>query len=150
MAKKKKKKSKKTVAQRKTYPELLLLAACDGVSRDPNTGKPTLYGIFDLLAVTKLPATAPPFTVFAKLFGGSGEHDIGLKIVGPKGEKVQDSSEIAKVKCKPSSGVILQMSIQGLTFSKLGPHRIHLVSGRKRLGRPCSIFVQKKRAEKKR
>lgn len=148
MSKKKKKKSRKTVAQRKTDPEILLFAACDGVSRDPNTGKPTLYGIFDRLAVTKLPSTAPPFTVFAKLFGGSGTHDIGLRIVGPKGEQVEDSSEIAKVNCKPNGGVVLQVSLQGLTLSKSGPHLIHLVSGRKSLGRPCRIVVEKRTQKK--
>lgn len=149
MLKKKKKKSRKTVAQGKTYPEVLLFAACDGVSRDPNTGKPTLYGIFDRLTVTKVPSAAPPFTVFAKLFGGSGKHDIGLRIVGPKGRQVDNTIGITTADFKPNRGVTLQISVQGLTLSKLGPHLIHLVSGRKSLGRPCRIFVEK-RTQKKR
>jgi hypothetical protein len=137
-----KKRQKKLPAAK---PEILLFVACDAVSRDPNTNKVSLYGIFDNIWATKFPCKDLRFSLFAKL-SGQGKHPMTVYFAPPdcpprravSGELDFGASAVASV----------QFEVLGLEFKKQGEYQFMLRSGRKHLGRPLSIFVERKRKKK--
>ena len=125
-------------------PGVQVFAACDAVSRDPNTGKPSLYGLFDSIYSAKFPATARPFCLFAKL-SGDGRYRIALELVSPD-EQVDKLGEVT-VQCTRRQYSILEMSVAGLKLKKPGYYGFRLRANNRLIGQPC--WVQLKRARKK-
>jgi hypothetical protein len=137
----KQKASSKRVGQ---LPELELLATCDAVSRDPSTKKASLYGLFDSISVEKLPTVAV-FSLYAKLFGGSGSHDIAVRVTGPDGKPTEGPVDKGTLDCHPDQGAELSIHMLGFPIKKTGTYQLALHSGSKMLGRPCKIRVSRRK-----
>ena len=137
-----KKKSRRIVA---TAPKAVLFAACDSVSRDPNTGKPTLYGLFDIIWASEFPCRFRPFALYAKVVG-AGQHVVSFHLVGPRGrsEKLGE----AELKIPSNQKAAIQADLAGLEFKRPGRYEVLLRAGRKTLGR--TSFEVKRKATAKR
>ena len=54
----------------------------DGVIEDPDTGKPTLVGVFEKMAATVFPAEQPEFGIYFQLTGLNGSYRFEIEILG--------------------------------------------------------------------
>lgn len=137
---------KKKASRSKKMPEITLFLVCDAVSRDPNSRKLSLYGVFDSFNVDKFPTQFGAFSVVVRLKGGSGRHSLRLEILDTKGVKAEVPSE-PKVDADLSPGVGVEVVIQvvGLTVKKSGILKFVMKSGNRRIGKPLEIQVRKLR-----
>jgi len=126
-------------AQKNQSLQVLVLLACDQVSRDPNSGKVTLYGLFDRIYVPAVPAAAM-VAVFAKL-KGIGRHEVRICAFDPDSKIIQDSSTTVDVTFSPShQAEITFMTL--LPIKTFGTYHIHLLAAKRRLvGTPLEITV---------
>ncbi|MAD79819.1 MAG: hypothetical protein CMJ50_03095 [Planctomycetaceae bacterium] len=141
MAKKKTVKKRPAKRKRPKPPlQLLLLAACDSVARDPGTGKPTLYGLFDVVWADSFPASGH-FSVFAKI-AGSGKYLIVVELVPPAGKALELGE--ATIQCKKAGHGHIHLAFAGKMFRRSGTYRIRLKSDGQTIGQPISIQVKKR------
>jgi hypothetical protein len=117
-------------------PSLSLLVLCDGAVRDPNSGKMTLYGLFDRVICNTLPGTSH-FTIYAKLVGGTGKHEIGIQILDPSDKPMSLEAPIPTmpVECKEDANIEANI-VSVVTFKKLGVYSVQVVLN----GKPMSPF----------
>lgn len=132
---------KAKTASRVESPNLVLLALCDAVSRDPNTGKATLYGIFDIVQIRDIGQQVPAFSVFIVLRSGKGSQVLKFELVDPTGKSIVvietgplDFSENARVHCA--------VQFAGIKFTMPGTHKLVVRAGRKRIGEPYLLNVK--------
>ena len=137
-----KKKSQRTAA---APLKAVVFVACDSVSRDPNTGKSTLYGLFDVVWAPKFPCRAKAFALYAKLTG-AGKHSVSIHLVAPRGQTVKLGAAEIKIPRKAVS--VIQADLVGVEFKRPGIHELLLRSGRKIVGR--TSFEVKREAPDKR
>ncbi|MCH8046565.1 MAG: hypothetical protein IID44_22900 [Planctomycetes bacterium] len=138
MAKKKtakKKTAKKKTAKKKTaardLPAVTAILTCDAVSSDPNSGKKTLYGLFDKFTPKQFPSTAS-FWVFVRFLGGRGSHDVMFILVGPRKKKVAESPTFS-LKCSKNKKHDVIMNLAGVELRKKGTYSIEIaIDGRRR------------------
>ena len=126
-------------------PKAVVFVLCDSVSRDPNTGKPTLYGVFDILWTSEFPFRYKSFALYAKLTG-KGKHSISIHLVGPRGQ----SEKLGEAEVSIPSGAkfVIQADLIGAEFRRSGTHELLLRSGRTIVGR--TSFEVKRKAPSKR
>jgi len=132
-----KKKSDRTAV---SPPKTITLVVCDSVSMDPNTSKPTLYGLFDIMWASKFPSRHRSFALFAKLVG-SGEYPISIHLVDPRGEdkKLGETT----IKLRPKERGVIQADLGGVEFRRAGTYEFVLRTGRRIVGR-TSFEVKRK------
>ena len=110
------------------YP--LAMVVCDGVWRDPYTGKYTLLGIFSALGGTSFPLAHPIITVYISLTDGRGRIPIRLQLVDVDEER-------EPVFCKeeeldfadPRSIFEICMMFGNIQFPEPGEYRLKLFAG---------------------
>ena len=124
--------------------ELLIFAASDSTSRDPNSGKLTLYGMFDKIVSAGFPAQAN-FSLYAKV-KGRGEYHVAFEMVTPNG-KVINIGE-ADIKCSKEGLAVMCIGLAGVPFTRTGNYKIRLKSAGKPIGNPI-IIQSVKQPEKK-
>ena len=128
-----KKPSKKTA--KPVPPNVSTFVTCDAIARDPNSGKATLYGVFNQVFAEKFPSGTVPFSLYASIAGGQGKHALAFEVLDPKGNRVllegeQDTT--FSVDCDPSSGGEL-LARGAISFKTVGDYDFVIRSGRKRL-----------------
>ena len=123
----------------------VVFVTCDSVSRDPNTGKPTLYGLFDIIWAPKFPCHSKSFALYAKL-AGKGRHPISIHLVGPGGQP--ENLGEAEIKIPPKAKAVIQADLVGLEFKRPGTYELLLRTGRKTVGR--TSFEVKRQVSSKR
>ncbi len=144
MAKKKRPVPRRSKTKKKPVSlEVIHLVACDGVARDPNTGKATLYGLFDRLIVEKVPSPAGGFSVYAKL-GGYGKYPISIDLVRPDGSA--DLLLEATIDIPKTGYAQVHAIIAGIEMKQYGRHWIQVKSGRRKVGSPYSLEIVKTKA----
>ena len=143
----KKKNVRPTRQQLGGHIELLFLIACDATSRDPNTGKATLYGIFHAVTSAEFPIRFRPFALFGEL-RGEGQHPVDLYVVAPTGE-ARKIGELT-IDCSPRSRATLDIQIAGFEFESPGEYVFQLRRGRRILKPTCTIEATESRREPRR
>ena len=145
MAKKKRPVPRRNKTKKKPVSlKVIHLVVCDGVARDPNTGKATLYGLFDRLVIEKIPSSAGGFSVFAKL-SGYGKYPIKVDLVRPNGSA--DSLLEATIDIPKSGYAHVHAIVTGIEMKQYGQHWIQVKSGRRKVGSPCPLEIAKKKAQ---
>lgn len=130
----------------KQLPEISFFVTCDAVSRDPNSGKLSLYGVFDKFNTAKFPAVFSPFALVARLKGGSGDHTIGIDILDPSGKKATGEKDLTlEVHLSPSSAIEIVTQVIGFTVLKAGICKFVLKSGNRRIGKPLEVPVARRK-----
>jgi hypothetical protein len=127
----------------------LIVVVCDGLARDPGTGKSTLYGVFDRIAVHEFPATVP-ISVYAKLADGNGRYVVSVDVLDPRGKSVVVNGPTLEMDC--AHGKRGEIGVVGLPLRliRAGTHRVGLTVGEKRMGLEYEIcVVQLPRQEQK-
>lgn len=112
--------------------ELELLVTCDSISRDPNLGKATLYGVFDAIWSPSFPVNAKPFALFAQL-AGEGKYPIAVHFRRPDG--TFDVLGELTIECKREESAHLEVTLAGLPLSGPGLHDLAIVSEGREIGR---------------
>lgn len=140
MAKKKAPPKRATVES--ALPEAYALIACDSIETSTSIGsKPTLRGAFDVIVVPGPDEPARPFSLFTKLFGGSGKHSIGLDLVSPSGKSVSlGEPQIVELE---ANQVVQGVSVVGaILFPEEGVWKVYNVVDGNRIGSPCVLIVK--------
>lgn len=133
----------KASAKRKAVaklPSLALLVPCDSISRDPNTSKVTLYGLYDAWYMKSLPDNAR-ITALIRLIGGKGQHKVEIRVSGPNGRAIPESTGVFDVSFDPSPNVEIGF-ITGVLVKKYGPYTIEVYIGKKRIGDGFTISAK--------
>jgi hypothetical protein len=138
---------KKRPKVRSERPTMLYMVACDAASRDPASGKETLYGVFEKILMSQLPGVyARPISVLAKLRGGAGEHEISFDVLGPDGRRLPDSeTTTSKVTFVKGESAAVNVQIMGLTLLKAGTYKFVVKCDGRLIGSPCEIEVIKQK-----
>ena len=126
--------------RRPVPPKVNLLLACDAISRDPNTGKVSLYGIFDGISVATFPATAK-FALFAKI-SGTGRVPMTIRLIRPRG-RPQTLGEF-DINFKRERTAELTLDLAPLVFKHSGEYKVSLDSHGKAIGKPLSLPVKRR------
>lgn len=128
------------MAPRET-PMGLVLAACDMLIEDRQTGKKSLIGLFDKLFAANFPCTHPAMTVMVALTSGHGDYPCELVCRHSDSETVAFSAK-GKISFRdPSQVVDLVFQLRQVRFPKSGTYWLHfLVDGVPVLMRP--LFIQ--------
>jgi len=112
--------------------EALVFLACDSVSRDPNTGKPSLYGLFDVIWSETFPLRFRPFSLYAKLVG-KGKHGVSIHLIDPRGESTKLGE--TEISLQAKANAVLDAELVGVEFKRPGRHEFALRVGRRTLAR---------------
>lgn len=122
----------KKKAHTRRIPELVLFALCDGVSRDPSTGKVSLYGIFDTIGSTEFPAETK-ITGYAKFTDGSGKHNLTLQFLDARGRVIKNGEREIAVDFE-NVPVELNIQVSPVVFPKAGQYQFRILID----GKPAS------------
>lgn len=126
-------------------PYALAMIVCDGIHRDPSTGKHTLLGTFSSIAALGFPVTHPGMAVFISLTDGRGKTPLSLKLVSAD-EDVKIFEAGLEVEFKdPRTVVELSTAIGNITFPRPGEYRLQLLSGNEPLMERRLVVVKAKR-----
>jgi len=135
-----KKASKK--APRDSNPTVDLFILCDKVTKDRQTGKHTLAGIFDKVTAARFPATIPQFATYAKISGGIGAHQITFQVLGPDKTPLENTKfNKVDIECAEGRKTEITVNIAKLQFPAPGVYNFALKSGDKVLGNPVELNV---------
>jgi hypothetical protein len=136
--------AKKATAKSKSpLPELRCFLTCDAVSPDPNSGKKSLYGLFDTVWGKEFPSGSRPFALFARLVGGKGKITVHLETTGTDGKPLDQGPLALEANFVSATGAELVVHFAGLEFSKPGVVRFVLKYDGAVIGWPCVIYVRK-------
>ncbi len=69
-------------------PSVMGLVLCDEVGRDPETGKPSIRGVFNAWHSSEFPTATRPFAVYVALYDGVGEGTLELSVMRLETEEV--------------------------------------------------------------
>lgn len=124
----KKKKAASTANRKSGRPIAAFMAACDMSARDPNSGKITLYGLFDTIQTESFPSRFGPFTLYAKISGGTGQSTGTFVLLDPKGREVpQDGLPQFGINFSLTDGRFELVGVlPPLQFRTAGIHRLYL------------------------
>ena len=109
------------------YP--LAMVVCDGIWRDPYTGKLTLIGTFSVIGGVDFPFVHPILSVYVSLTDGQGKFPIKLQLVdvdelnAPILELVQEISL-----SDPRQIAEMVFMAANVTFPKFGEFRLKLLA----------------------
>jgi hypothetical protein len=132
--------TKKSTSKSKLAPPPFPLAmvVCDGIHRDPGTGKLTLLGCFSVIGVAELPAVHESMGLYIELTNGRGKVPFLCRLVDANEDleplwEHKDEIEIEDPR------VVLQIAlpIQNVLFSQAGEYRIQLYA--------CNEFLMERR-----
>lgn len=120
------------------------LLLCDGVGREPGTGKVTLYGIFDVVFSHTFPGTLGSGHLVSSV-RGDGEYDVTIAIIDPDGNRLP-SPPTMKLNVTPDGAGMVQLTLTGFQLPKPGRYQFELRTGRRVV---ASVFVDVKKGPKK-
>lgn len=107
------------------YP--LAMIVCDGVWRDPSTGKRTILGCFSTMRSTQFPVVHPAMAVYVALTEGRGRVPLRLVLVGPAGDaRPLVEAETAADFSDPMAIVEIDFHLTAVQFDEPGEHRFEL------------------------
>jgi len=140
---------KKKTRTKTTPPDVNTFVLCDAISRDPNTGKATLYGLFSNIITSKLPSDPVTFGFYVSMGGGSGKQALTFQVVDPDGERISESKSDISIDCEPGTTIDL-MGRTAIPFKKLGKHEVVLRIGRKTLAKRSIDVTEQQRRKPRR
>lgn len=125
----------------KRRPRVSMIVACDSAARDPNSGKATLYGVFDVLYVKELPSKVA-FTAYCKIVDGNGRWLLGVNFFDPNGKTTALAMPTLEADC--GDGKRSEMAIVGMPIEikRLGRHKLRVVADGKPLDGELDVLVQ--------
>lgn len=133
-------KTKAKNGRKSVRPTLDLLVICDAISRDPNSGKATLYGVYSRISVPKLRVPIPEIQVYGRLRGGEGEFPLELRVRRPDGTEVK-SENYVDIQCKPNRTIEVYSKFAGFSPNEVGLHQVIFRVGKRQLGKPYVIDI---------
>ncbi|MCS7264329.1 MAG: hypothetical protein NZ805_05795 [Armatimonadetes bacterium] len=103
---------------------------CDSVSRDVETNKTSLFGIFTNIFARQTPATHPSLTLYVSLTDAEGEYDFWVEFVYvPENARIArfppaESGSLKVTSNDPLGYVEVVFNIYGLTFKDFGEYEL--------------------------
>jgi hypothetical protein len=107
------------------YP--LSMVVCDGLWRDPYTGKLTLIGLFTTVGSDVFPMSIPILSIYVALTDGQGEMPVKLELVDADEEQPPLFSDEQRVTFTDPC-VVMELGFQkgGVVIPKPGEYRLKL------------------------
>jgi hypothetical protein len=133
----------KKTATKAPLPEMRCFLACDAVSTDPNTGKKSLYGLFDTIWGADFPGAFRPFAIFIRLVGSRAKRDVTVEARGTDGRALPQTPLAMEAKFEAAEGAELVVHLAGLEMPKPGNVRFLVKCDGNQIGWPCVIHVKK-------
>jgi len=109
-------------------PLVLALVVCDGVWRDPSSGKHSLMGVFSGLGAATFPAQHPGMGVYVALTECYGTIDLKIVVVDDAGTNTLTEAKVEVRFADPLQVVELSIQIQTIVFPVPGVYRIQLIA----------------------
>jgi hypothetical protein len=114
--------------------ELHTLLLCD-YALTAQDGKISAVGIFSQINVGTLPAVHGRCFIVAVLEAESGEHELTLQVVSPKGVGILERPPQLRIDVPANaSSANIVADLKGMRLEELGRHRIELRAGDRLLG----------------
>lgn len=107
-------------------PKLLYSIMCDAAAPGPE-GKMTLYGIFDRINVTTIPAIHRSFAIVTAWQSGDRQYKMQLRILGPDQKQVFESPEMAFELRGKFAKSQLVLEFDNMMFRKLGTYLVQVL-----------------------
>jgi hypothetical protein len=103
------------------------MVVCDGIWRDPYTGKKTLLGIFSALGGESFPLRHPVLSVYVSLTDGRGRMPIRLELVDAEEQLAPVFSDTQEIEfTDPRAVSEICFEVRGLEFPGPGEYRLRL------------------------
>lgn len=110
------------------YP--LAMIVCDGIWRDPSTGKRTILGCFSTVRSAQFPVVHPAMAVYVALTEVRGLVPLRLVLVGPAGDAHPlVEAETAADFSDPMTIVEIDFHLTAVQFDQPGEYRFELYAG---------------------
>ncbi len=104
-------------------PLLLQLAVCDSYAQGPD-GKPTLYGLFNMINVGQVPTVHAELTLFMTFgYGKPGKYAVRFNIISPAGKTIIPSPVINFDLANDKAVHNINIRFQGFPLPEEGPYR---------------------------
>jgi hypothetical protein len=114
--------------------ELHTLLLCD-YALTAQDGKISAVGIFSQINVGTLPAVHGRLFIVAVLEAESGEHELTLQVVSPKGAGILERPPQLRIDVPANAtSANIVADLKGMRIEELGRHRIELRAGDRLLG----------------
>lgn len=121
------------------------MLAADGLACDPNSGKATLYGVFDQVFAERFPTISPTFFLFIQLEGGDGNFSFRVQVRDPDNETFSIATETpGGLTSRPDLSMQVHVQVNPFTIAKPGIYKISAVVNETELSPQCEIRVRKK------
>ncbi len=128
-------------------PNVETILVCDGIHRDPSTGKHTLLGTFTRVNATEFPAQIPQIGIYLVLTGARSIGQVGLRIVRRDADADDGETTILDspgVELKPDDPFAIYeigIMLAGLVFPEAGDYRIKVLWNNEPIGNGKRIVV---------
>ncbi|MCK6457369.1 MAG: hypothetical protein L6Q92_12675 [Phycisphaerae bacterium] len=107
-------------------PAVLSMIVCDGVHRDPSTGKFTILGTFNIIGCRQTPVTHEVMFVYLALTDALGTTPLTLDLVSADETTTIFKSEVSIDVPDPLVVVELPLQARNVTFENPGEYRLRL------------------------
>lgn len=124
-------------------PMSLALVICEAVYTDSGTGKKTLLGIFQGIAVKEFPAAQPHIAIYLSLTDGHGKATIKVQIVDA--DESMEPLFVAENEIEFKDPRIIAeviVGIQNLTFPAAGEYRVQVFANGKHVTERRFVVIQ--------
>lgn len=110
-------------------PYCLAMVICDGIHRDPGTGKFTLLGTFSVIAANAFPAEHPIIALYVALTDGRGQTPLKVELVATEDEAILLTVEGDTIFTDPRAVSETVLVVRKIVFPRPGEYRFRLYGG---------------------
>lgn len=107
-------------------PYCLAMVVCDGIHRDPGTGKWTILGTFSVLAAKAFPAKHPIIAIYLAMTDGRGKTPLKIDLVTADEQDTIGEVEIEANFADPRAVIEGVMAFRDVEFPRPGEYRFRL------------------------
>ncbi len=111
------------------------MLACDRASRDPETRKITLIGIFDRIGLSRLPTDyAPGMSIYARLTDAQGRYRLRLELIRLDDDRAIGRGEMEATIEDRLRTTEVTLHLKSVRFETTGLHEFRLFANDRYLG----------------
>lgn len=124
-----------------TGPTVINMLICDGVHRDPGSGKWTLLGLFNSINAATYPVTHPQLFAYVAIAGANGKMPLRFQMVAAdRKEEPLLKLEAELTVNDPKVVADMVVPIRGCTFTKTGEYLLQVYADNKFIGERAIIL----------
>lgn len=117
-----------------SLPVINAILVCDRAEREPETGKMTLYGIFENISAKSFPALHPQCAVYVKMTETSGNYHFRLDLVHLDTADLVARAELSLALSNRLGSTELHFDLRNVVFPEPGLYEFQLFDNGRFLG----------------